>query len=496
MFLTLQFPFVDYRYLQNKPSKLEKPNWPDPDPDIEKILYFGRIFNRNIPYKGPWDGEKLYCNVKSVFNFCGNENYNFYKSLKEPFSSRILFRRFQSDGKFMAKFEIGFYDNFEENISSYHNDLKSLLYNHINKYLLCNLKIKIGSRLSEYLPLIHSGRYLADAYFWASYKGDGKRFFNKTISEQYISKCEPIIIIQLNASSFDTTCLNSNKIETSNLNLQNYEVNLYFDYIAHDYNGNKNHIKSWFIAVPETYETLPVENNQFEYYDNVIRYLRINLLRLHVEKVVLKKIIEKIGRQDIGFELSDPNTEKKVLFHLHKILWNLSKHSRNKQNQEKLVQMAFTVEKLSEEDNIEYQIEGLQYVIEWLEKSSQKNEPVINISNKIINYMEYQKMGDTITIGSITGNFINKSHLENSLNSTVADMNPEVKQELLKIAKKIEDSQNQAAALLFNSFSEELTKPKPEQNKGKLKQFWDSLVKTMPDVLTIGKAVAGIVALF
>ena len=338
--------------------------------------------------------------------------------------------------------------------------------------------------------MIHAGTYLANAYFWASYKGEGKRTFDEEICEEYVCKCEPIIIVQLDASEFDISCMSSKEIITPNF--LDSGIRLFFDLVPHKYNENINHIKAWFIAVPDRKDTIPIEGYDFKNYNSIIRNLRINLLRIHVERVVLKKILEKIGRHDEGFQLKKPATEKKVLFHLHKILFNLSKNFRNRQNQERFVQTAFILDELSQEESLELQIEGLKSVIEWLEKSSDRNKPIINISKKIIN-----NMGDQITIGSITGNFINKSHLVNSLNSATANnIDAETKQTLLEIAKKIEDSQNQVAALLFNSFNEELAKSKPEQDKGKLKQFWDGLVKIMPDILTIGKSVAGITALF
>ena len=493
MFITIQFPFVDYRYLQDNPVKLDKPRWPDPDPGKGNMIYFGRIFNRSVPYKGPWDDQKRYCNAKGVMNFCGMGDDHFYKSLMTKWDARILFRRFQSDGKFMAKFEIGFYDDFEIKINNEKNgggSVYQLLYDHINDYLLCSLKVKIGSRYTDFVPLVHSGDHLADAYFWSTFKKQGKRSFDKMMNADQVSKCDPSILIQLDSTLMDTSSFDSQLIDTPDLNRQ--EIHLYYDQVRHDYQDNVNYYKTWFLAAPGWKNTVPVLDDDYTTFDETIRYLRINLLRIHVEKVVLKKILEKIGRLDEGYQMENPNTEKRVLIHLHKILWNLSKDSRNKQPQRYLVETAFMLEELIQEENLEYQLEGLKQLIGWLEKLSERNKQLITISKQIIN-----NMGDQITIGTIHGNFVNKSHLVNSLNSSVNNgLDEETKQLLLEIAKKIEESQNIAAASLFNSFNEELAKPKPEQNKSKLRQFWDGLVKVLPDIANIGKSVAGIVALF
>ena len=58
MFITIQIPLVDYRSLQDNPAKLKFPEWHDPDSEETNMLYFGKIFNKDKKYKGPWAGEK------------------------------------------------------------------------------------------------------------------------------------------------------------------------------------------------------------------------------------------------------------------------------------------------------------------------------------------------------------------------------------------------------------------------------------------------------
>jgi hypothetical protein len=491
MFLTVQFPLVDYRSLQETSTKLDRPVWPDPDPEGDNILYFGKIFNRNSKYSGPWDGEKRYCNVKSVINFCGRGENNFYNSLGVPWSSRILFRRLQLDGKFETKIKLN--NNQEE--------IKELLYEHINQYLLCHVKIKKGSRRSEkknryttFTPLIHAGNQLANSYYWATYKKNDKekRTFNEKIWKKYVVKCDPVIIAQIDSSKLDLSNFSSNSIDISELNKA--DLGLYFDYIPHSYDKNKYNTKSWFISIKQIKNYLPQKQYEFKNYDETVRNLRINLIRLHAEVAVLKKLLERIGNNN-DEDLNKPAVKKRVIYNLHKILLNLSKHKRNSQSQQNLVQVAMRLEEMiNNNDVIEDQIKGLEFVIEELKQMDNNitNQTIIDYSIKY-----YTTMGDQITIGTITGNFINKSHLVNSLNSAAANgMSEDFKKELLEIAKKIEESQNAVAATVLDKMNEELAKPQPEQNKSKIKQFWDGLVKIMPDVTTIGKTIASVIALF
>ena len=114
MFITIQFPLFDNRFLTNDPTRNKKPDWLELD-NKASIRYFGQIIDRDNEYYGPWDDEKKYIRARRVFNLCGVKKGHYYTELYNTNAqSRIVFRRFQSDGKCMAKFEIGFNDSFEE----------------------------------------------------------------------------------------------------------------------------------------------------------------------------------------------------------------------------------------------------------------------------------------------------------------------------------------------------------------------------------------------
>src|SRR3954470_24659689 len=208
MFITLQFPLFDRRYLLADVSRTEKPEWPTPM-ERDRIRYFGEVISRNKDskkeYKGPWDDEKKYCNVRSVIDLCGTGKQHFYKQLHQSaFHSRIVFRRFQSDGKCLAKFEIGFNDELENtlNPSALNGQhLTDLLCSHIEKYLLCPVKIRVGTKLTDFVPLINAGKQLANACFWATTKS--RRSFVLKEMQNKIEFCEPAIFIQVDSERMD-----------------------------------------------------------------------------------------------------------------------------------------------------------------------------------------------------------------------------------------------------------------------------------------------------
>ncbi|HRQ51109.1 MAG TPA: hypothetical protein PLR74_11270, partial [Agriterribacter sp.] len=281
MFITLQFPLFDYRFFKADPNKTERPKWPEPGSNA-RVRYFGEILGRNKQYLGPWDDEKKYCNAASVLNFCGLKDGHFYKSLySDPYHARILFRRFQSDGRCMAKFEVGFNDQRRNSLSAQATDEEAPSFNlnkYIERYLLCPVKIKTGSRLSDYLPLIEAGEKLRDAYYWTTTKGK-KSFDAKDIQHQ-AEPCEPVLLIQFRAGEINPDQLFAQKVDMPFLGKEG--IDLYCTHIPYTIGRRKYHLKTWMIVTADDKDT-PLLSGQFRAYNQTVRYLRINLLRIHVE---------------------------------------------------------------------------------------------------------------------------------------------------------------------------------------------------------------------
>lgn len=369
MFITLQFPIIDYRFLQFDFIRTKRPNWPNAEKN-DYVRYIGHIFDRRPPYLGPYDGEKKYCSASHVINLCGTGKEHFFKSLHHSTSrSRILFRRFQSDGNCLAKFEIGFDDEFESTgnaIVNNPNETGQVIFKHIEKYLLCPVKIKIGNKLEEsFVPLIEAGKHLKNAFYWATAKK--KRSFDSTEIKNLVESCEPAVYIQVDSDKLDLSVFNSQKIEIPGLSEKG--IQLYYQFIPYTIDNRNYHLKAWIIGVSKSKETNPVYASDFEFYNTSLRYLRINLLRIHIETITLKKMLEAIGNPDGEAMIKDQATKTRVFFYLHKVLLNLSKIKRNDQPQDKLVEKAFRLDtSYYGSESIEDRIEGLKIYIDWIKE--------------------------------------------------------------------------------------------------------------------------------
>lgn len=383
MFITLQFPLFDYRFFKADPNKTERPKWPEPG-SKDRVRYFGEILGRNKKYLGPWDDEKKYCSAGSVLNFCGLKDVHFFKSLySDPYHARILFRRFQSDGRCMAKFEVGFSDHLRnrataeasgKGISSHD------FYKYIERYLLCPVKIKIGSRLSDYLPLVDAGEKLRDAYYWATTKGK-KSFDTKDVQHQ-AEACEPVLLIQLRAGEINPDQLSAQKVDMPFLGKEG--IALYCTHVSYAIGRRKYHLKTWMIITADDASN-SLYSGQFRAYNQTVRYLRINLLRIHVETCMQKKLIETFGTTDEAFQIKDAMVRDRLYFYLHKILLNLTNIQRNDQPQTALVEAAFRLDEYYYGSmRIEDQVKVLDEYKAWLKELdfTPKNQQVLGYIQK------------------------------------------------------------------------------------------------------------------
>lgn len=383
MFITLQFPLFDYRFFKADPNKTERPQWPEPGSN-DRVRYFGEILGRNKKYLGPWDDEKKYCNAGSVLNFCGLKDEHFFKSLySDPYHARILFRRFQSDGRCMAKFEVGFNDQLRNRVAAQAAGQEVPpfnLFKHIERYLLCPVKIKIGSRLSAYLPLIEAGEKLRDAYYWTTTKG--KKSFDARDIRHQAEPCEPVLLIQLHAGEINPDQLFAQKVDMPFLSKEGIE--LYCTHIPYTIGRRKYQLKTWMIITAGD-EANPLYSGQFRAYNQTVRYLRINLLRIHVETCMQKKLIETFGTTDEAYQIKDPAVRDRLYFYLHKILLNLTNIQRNDQPQTALVEAAFRLDEYYYGSmRIEDQVKVLDEYKTWLKalELNPKNQQVLGYIQK------------------------------------------------------------------------------------------------------------------
>jgi hypothetical protein len=161
-------------------------------------------------------------------------------------------------------------------------------------------------------------------------------------------------------------------------------IGLYCTHIPYTIGRRKYHLKTWMIITADD-ASGPVYSGQFRAYSQTVRYLRINLLRIHVETCMQKKLIETFGTTDEAYQIKDPAVRDRLYFYLHKILLNLTNIQRNDQPQTALVEAAFRLDEYYYGSmRIEDQVKVLDEYKTWLKELelSPKNQQVLGYVQK------------------------------------------------------------------------------------------------------------------
>ncbi len=111
------------------------------------------------------------------------------------------------------------------------------------------------------------------------------------------------------------------------------------------------------------------------------------------------------------------------------------------------------------------------------------------VTSKAITELQARQAGDIIVAGD-NNTIINKSELRNSMN-TLSQQDENLSEALKIIAGFVEKAQNREAADLLNEFNKKIVSG---ENKITLKSIWKNLVSVVPDIVTLGEAVAKIYA--
>ncbi|WP_340114869.1 hypothetical protein [Maribellus mangrovi] len=147
---------------------------------------------------------------------------------------------------------------------------------------------------------------------------------------------------------------------------------------------------------------------------------------------------------------------------------------------------------LFEEDFVELDKEGKveQYINSLSRGFSEKGEYTDELRTQIINNITMGDKFENISNSTI----INKSVVDNAFNKVKSVADEETANAIKMIAEKVNESGNVAAVSLFNNFSEEIEKEKPE--KSKLEQYWNGLISVLPSITSLVGVAEKVIGLF
>lgn len=294
MHLVFQFPLIDCRpLLAGYNGKLNNPPWHGLSPNSKAFIrHFGAVQERNAGGSDDWTAEDYFCNTHLSMKYKDLHKQGF--AIAEGIVPAIFnsYRRYFSDGYFLGKIEAGFVDNTENKINESTFEEGSISLSDILKHY-ANLTVTI--RLEE-SKLYKAGPKLAARYLAESTAG-------KIVTEErdkLIVAGEIVIMLVYAANAAFKLPVPSFLLNEILLPRHEGSLKLYGYKLKHE--GYT--LKVWLIETPANFEAASPAAKK------VLRNLRINVLRIHLEKETIRILLNNIKNNKIS--LKENSAEAKL----------------------------------------------------------------------------------------------------------------------------------------------------------------------------------------
>jgi len=269
LFMSLHFPIADTRYILGRPETgmLSHPTWPIPAVGTDFIRFFGDVRNRRGGYtEGVWTGVDTFCSGDRGMRFVENHN------LGKDIGRTRVFRRFYSSGgvacwyEILFVFEVGIRSRFAQG-----GNVMELLFDRLQQL---SVHIDHTREDKKQISLFGIGPCLSERYLLASTKTGFSG-----VQKWWVSGGEPAL--------FTVTALGQypRPIPANAARSENFAA-LGIDLFYFPFFRDKQRIIHWIAGLA------PAAASVRE--DVILRSIRINLLRLHVEKECLKTVLRHV----------------------------------------------------------------------------------------------------------------------------------------------------------------------------------------------------------
>ena len=325
MHVIFEYPIVDCRPLLPKYNdKLIYPEWSNPSLNSKQFIrYFGALKERNAGGSADWTGEAFYCNTHLSMRYTDLHKQGYPLTPEGKPAIFNSYRRYFSDGYFVGKVEAGFVDNIEKKITGLTNSTVPI--SEILKHY-ANLPVTIDGK--EY-KTYKAGPQLAERY----YKGSTQEKKLNAEQGKYVVAGEIAVLLIFNSSA--ALQLPERAFLLQELPLpDNYgSLKLYGYKLKHEGYA----LKAWLIEIPEGFEGFPKNVRE------ILRNLRINLLRIHLEKETLRVLLNGIKNKKVQLEANSEEAQLADAY-FKKTAEKLFKKERYSLEQKNLLQFALNSE--------------------------------------------------------------------------------------------------------------------------------------------------------
>jgi len=276
MFIAFQIPFADERsFLPDLGKRLTWPTWPFPISGREFVRGFGQVRDRRRGGIENWIGEDVYCRARSAVTFDPSLDLQLLGPRLAPQRPTCVFRRLLANGGPVARLEIGL--RILSRQGKWLIDGTECL-ELVRSCLKVSVRVPSAKNLEQAYELCCIGEPLARHYLNSSTpRVSGE---NSITEDWWITPGDPVLLIesrQGEVSSLPRTARFVRQLDFAEITIHHFRV---------EYRSRATAV--WFLQI--------AENGDFD----VVRRLRIHLLRLHAEIETLKTIFRAVIRQRLN----------------------------------------------------------------------------------------------------------------------------------------------------------------------------------------------------
>lgn len=255
--------------------RLKVPSWPQPDMQRKHFLRnFGQVAERKRGGSNDFAAEESYCSARMSIRYKDLHKQAYQLETGQSVVIYNSYRRLYADGYFLTKLELGFIDNLENRLATTSKEEEVPLISYLKHYLSGITCTVHGTDTLHY----KAGKLLAANYCEATStrKKDAPKY------QQYVKDGQVCMVLVY--TSNDNIILPKQAKKINEYSANDEFIKLY---------GYKLHLDDSYYKVWLIETTLP-EQQLSQPLRNLLRRLRINLLRIHAEKETVRMVLNAL----------------------------------------------------------------------------------------------------------------------------------------------------------------------------------------------------------
>jgi hypothetical protein len=475
LLVVVQIPIADARPFVDRTQRLDRPMWPLPLIGREFVRAAGHVRARRQGGVAPWPGEEVFVDARRLVRFAQAAGHPVALPRQEL---RPAFRRLTADGSALIRLEVGLRIRLRWQLAP--PEVAAVIDS------AADLQVRVPTPLG----CTTGGLLDSDSKIAAALLRSTTRSLHGP--SWWLSPGDPLMLVHAHVAELPRLPKGSRRVDLRSLGLApSHDVFLAWYPVA--WNGRR--VGVWLLRYTRRSD-----------HHEVMRRLRVHLLRLHAERECLRQMLRLVSHELITVQRGRRESEA-LQYYLNGASRRLARVEAFGLPQQDLLQVAYGADALiseGERASLLFQLRGIRRnVLRKIANISAPPEsnqvvPAITIERgRVYYHVDQRQMNDeSISIGSIVGSQLgavgHHAVIRGSVNAiNTSGASDETKQLLRQVVSEVEllardlpaaDAENALGDV--QSFVFEAARPAPRTNV--LKAFGSTLVDVAKTAAAVG----------